>query len=162
MKKFLSTLLMVVFIFIIGTPINAAYQGWHLVDSGGHLDYDGNSKYMNIVDSAVDVWENYNRGVIRKDSPFRVQDVFCYDYYEENNTFATTYSSGYIRFNKYNYDKMTSTQKKATTIHEFGHCLGLGHTKGNRDIMRQGLKNYTSLSYTDKKSYNQCKKIWGK
>lgn len=49
---------------------------------------------------------------------------------------------------------MTAEQKIHTATHEFGHALGLDHTTGTYDVMRQGKLSITSLSSTDKSSYD--------
>lgn len=48
---------------------------------------------------------------------------------------------------------------RATTSHEVGHALSLTHTYGYTDVMKQGIKNYTVLSETDK---SWLKGKWGK
>jgi hypothetical protein len=132
----------------------AALLGWDLVDSGKHLDYDGNSSYMSSVTSAVNTWENYKSGIIRQDSWSVIQDVYVSDYYEASDTLGVTSSSGTIKFNTYNFSTMTSAQRQKTATHEFGHALGLDHTTGTNDVMRQGLLSTTALSSTDKSSYD--------
>lgn len=132
----------------------AALLGWDLVDSGKHLDYDGNSSYMSSVTSAVNTWENYKSGIIRKDSLVVVQDVYVSDYYEASDVLGATSSAGTIKFNTYNFSSMTAAQRQKTATHEFGHALGLDHTSGTNDVMRQGLSSVTALSSTDKSSYD--------
>ncbi len=51
-----------------------------------------------------------------------------------------------------------STAAKATCTHEVGHALSLSHTSGSKDIMKQGIKNYTSLSSND---VSWFRKKWG-
>ena len=51
-----------------------------------------------------------------------------------------------------------STAAKATCTHEVGHALSLSHTSGSKDIMKQGVKNYTNLSSNDK---SWLQKKWG-
>lgn len=132
----------------------AALLGWDLVDSGKHLDWDSNSVYTSSINSAVNLWEGHKSGVIRPDSMWVVQDVFLSDYYEVSSTMAVTSSAGTIKFNDYHYSGMTSAQRIKTTTHEFGHALGLDHTWGTYDIMQQGKLSITSLSSTDKSSYD--------
>lgn len=135
---------------------HAALLGWDLVDSGKHLDWDSDTKYGSSINSAVNLWEGYKAGIIRPDSIYVVQDVFCSDYYEVSSTMAVTSSSGTIKFNDYHYSGMTASQRTKTTTHEFGHALGLGHTYGAYDIMQQGKLSITSLSATDKSSYDSA------
>lgn len=51
---------------------------------------------------------------------------------------------------------MTSAERQKTAIYEFGHALGLDHTFGTNDIMRQGELSTTALSSTDKLSYDDA------
>lgn len=76
------------------------------------------------------------------------------DYYQVSSTMAVTSSAGTIKFNDYKYQNMSTDEKIKTTTHEFGHGLGLDHTNGTYDIMQQGKLSITSLSYTDKSSYD--------
>ncbi len=94
-------------IIIPGTKVHAAAKimSWDLVDSGKHLDYDGNSKYMSYIKSGAATWNSYKRGVIRPDSAKVLQDVNCSDTTANNYVNATTYASGKIIFNKKNMDK---------------------------------------------------------
>lgn len=56
------------------------------------------------------------------------------------------------------FNKCNSPSIQATITHEIGHALSLTHTSGKTDIMKQGVKNYTKLSETDKKWLRQK---WG-
>jgi len=135
---------------------NAALQGWDLVDSGKHLDWDGNTSYGSSVSSAVSLWNGHRSGVIRADNPFITQDVFVSDFNEVSTTMGVTSSAGTIKLNEYHYEDMTSGQRTKTTTHEFGHALGLDHTSGSSDIMQSGKISITSLSQTDKDSYDDA------
>ncbi|WP_076850169.1 M43 family zinc metalloprotease [Rubeoparvulum massiliense] len=139
---------------------NAALLGWDLVDDGKHLDWDGNTKYTSSVASAVKLWEGYKPGVIRPDSAWVIEDVYLSDFYQVSSTMAVTSSAGTIKFNDYHYSGMTTNQRIKTTTHEFGHALGLDHTYGTYDIMQQGKLSLTSLSTTDKRSYDEAYKTY--
>lgn len=143
-------------VLILSLNINsyAALQGWDLVDSGKHLDWDSNTKYTSSVNSAISLWEGYKPGIIRPDSIWIIEDVFVSDYYEVSNTIGVTSSAGTIKFNDYRFSDMTTDQKIHTATHEFGHALGLDHTTGTYDVMRQGKLSITSLSSTDESSYD--------
>lgn len=134
----------------------AALQGWDLVDSGKHLDWDGDTKYVSTVGSGVDIWEGHRSGVIREDSSTVIQDVFVSDYNEVSTTMAYTSSGGQIMLNDYQFEDMNSNERLKTVTHEFGHALGLDHTWGDDDIMQQGKLEITSLSQTDKDSYDEA------
>ncbi|KXG43541.1 matrixin family metalloprotease [Tepidibacillus decaturensis] len=69
---------------------------------------------------------------------------------------AVTSSAGTMKFNDYHYFDMTTDEKTKTTTHEFSHALGLDHTSGTDDIMQQGKLSITSLSSTDKSSYDEA------
>lgn len=152
--KILITSIVVMAVLALNSSSYAALLGWDLVDSGKHLDWDSNSKYTSSINSAVGLWEGYKPGIIRPDSILVVEDVFLSDYYQVSSTMAVTSSAGTIKFNDYHYATMTSSQRIKTTTHEFGHALGLDHTWGSLDIMQQGKLSITSLSSTDKSSYD--------
>ncbi|MDR2043199.1 MAG: matrixin family metalloprotease [Clostridium sp.] len=133
----------------------AAWLGWDLVDSGKHLDWDSDTAYLSSVQSATNTWNNYKSGVIRPDSILVVQDVFVTDYTEvSSNLGYTDKNNAMICFNTYQFTGMTSAQRQKTATHEFGHALGLDHTTGTDDVMRQGLSSTIALSSTDKASYD--------
>lgn len=146
-------------VFGVSQSVDAASATltWDLVDSGKHMDYDGNSKYMSYVQSGASVWNNYKSGVIRPDSASVIEDVYCSDTSANNNVNATTYSSGKIVFNKTNMDKLTSSGKKNVAMHELGHGLGLAHNT-SADIMYQYSTTKTTLSSNDKLSYDAAYK----
>ncbi len=131
-------------------------RDWNLVDDGKHLDWDSDTKYISSVQSGVNLWEGNRSGVIRPDSIFVVQDVFISDYYEVSTTMGYTSYNGTIKFNDYHFEDMTFAQRIKTATHELGHALGLDHTNGTNDIMKQGKLSITSLSSTDKSSYDEA------
>ncbi|MFD1738958.1 matrixin family metalloprotease [Bacillus salitolerans] len=135
---------------------HAKLQGWDLVDSGKHLDWDADTKYTSTVSSAVSIWEGYKPGIIRPDSATVVEDVYIFDYYEVSNTIAQTSSAGTMKFNDYKFQGYNSEERLHTAIHEFGHALGLDHTWGMYDVMQQGRLSINSLSNTDESSYDEA------
>lgn len=139
-------------LFIFGQAF-AALSSWDLVDSSKHLDYDGNSSYMSSVTPSVNTWNSNKPGIIRKDTIYVIEDVYIQDYSETSGTLAFTHSGGSINFNIYNFKNMTSSQRQKTATHEIGHALGLDHTFGSSDVMKQGILSTTALSSTDKSSY---------
>lgn len=108
---------------------HAALQGWDLMDSGKHLDWDSDTKYVSTVRSGVNIWEGHRSGVIREDSIFVIQDVFVSDYNEVSSTMAYTSSAGQIMLNDYQFENMNSNERLKTVTHEFSHALGLDHTE---------------------------------
>lgn len=64
------TLMAIAMLFPITAFAQAYVQTWDLVDSGKHLDYDGNSTYMSYINTGAATWNAYKSGVIRKDSAF--------------------------------------------------------------------------------------------
>lgn len=130
---------------------------WHLVDSGKHLDWDGKTSYKLQFAGAIKVWNNYKKGVIRKDNIMRWQDLAVSDCFEVSATAGITFSNGIIRFNKYNMDMFSNAQKKNVCIHELGHALGLEHNT-SRDIMYAYATTRVKLSSNDKKSYDYAYK----
>ena len=61
-----------------------------------------------------------------------------------------------MKLNDYHFKSMTKNQRTKTVTHKFGHALGLDHTYGKYDVMQQGQLSITSLSSTDKKSYDEA------
>lgn len=134
------------------------------VDSGGHLDWDYDTKYYAECVNAQDTWNNYKSGVIREDSISIIEDIFVTDYYSATDGTLGYRSQGdsLIAFNDYyfvsgNKQSLTNLQRKKTALHEFGHALGLGeNNSGVAAVMRQGIFSYTSLHQDDKESYDKA------
>lgn len=111
-------------------------MGWDLVDSEKHLDWDHNTKYLSTVETSVKTWENYKKGIIRRDSVSVLQDVYISDYSKSDTTLGYTSSNGELMLNDYNFKGMTNDQRIHTITPELGHSLGLDHTWGSSDIMQ--------------------------
>ena len=150
-----------ILLFVTAKPIEAATTAainkWYLVDSGKHLDYDGNTKYMTQFELAVKTWNTYKSGVIRVDNASRIQDVKISDYYEVGNVAGVTNAKGTIKFNTYNMDDYSSTKKRNVCTHELGHALGLAHNFST-DVMYFQVSTKIYLSDNDKASYDKSYK----
>ncbi|MFC3788896.1 hypothetical protein ACFOQM_08885 [Paenibacillus sp. GCM10012307] len=85
-----------IFAFNVTAFATLYIQIWHLVDSGKHLDYDGNSIYMSHIDTGASIWNGYKNGVIRPDSIFVIEDVFVSDIDVANGNTGLTYPNGKI------------------------------------------------------------------
>ena len=159
MKKilFLSVLITIIILSNMSVFATAYLQGWDLVDSGKHLDYDGNSIYMGNFKAGVNKWEAHKPGIIRPDSAWVIEDVYVSDYYTVNSTNAYCSSGGYIKFNKYNMSGHTSTVRTRIATHELGHALRLGHST-SADIMYKYTPKTSTLTKNDKDSYNAAYK----
>lgn len=162
-KKFVTVVLcsLVLSITVAVPALADAYiLTWDLVDSGKHLDYDGNSKYMSYVNTGASIWNGYKSGVIRKDSILVIQDVYISDINEANGNTGITYPDGRIVFNKYYLDSpdCTDDQRTNTATHELGHALGLDHGPSSDDIMYSSQTSVITLSQNDKDSYDAAYK----
>lgn len=156
-KNFLAlclTFALICSLLSIQTSAASYTLDWNLVDSGKHLDYDGNSKYMSYADTAAFTWNSHKSGVIRKDSIWVIQDLYISDVYRVDGSTGVTYSNGKIELNTYYLDKCTYSQILNTVTHEIGHALGLAHSPSKLSVMYYAQTSTTTLSKDDKDSYN--------
>ncbi|NBI62895.1 cell surface protein [Clostridiales bacterium] len=163
LKIFIKTFLLFVIVLIAVTMSTASVKAkaclldWNLVDSGKYLDVDGNSKYMGRVWAGKDIWNKHKKGVIRKDSATRMQDLFVSDINKKNGKTGSTTAAGKMRLNKYYLENATVAQRTNTATHELGHTLGLEHST-EKGIMGVAMTSRTTLSKNDKDSYNEAYK----
>ncbi len=161
LKKGVISCILAMGILATGNNIHALAKAyvleWNLVDSGKHLDVDGNSAYMDYIWLAKKTWNEYKPGVIRKDSIKVVQDVYVTDINKSNGSTGITYPSGKIELNKYYLKDCVGIEIENTATHEMGHALGLAHSRtGN--IMYKSQTRKTSLGKDDKDSYTAAYK----
>lgn len=154
-KIWLFALAAVTLLFAFNTTsFSAAYvQSWHLVDSGKHLDYDGDSIYMSHITTGAGIWNGYKSGVIRPDSIWVIEDVYVTDIEIANGYTGVTYASGKIELNVYYLSDHSTTRRTNTATHELGHALGLDHSTST-DIMGPIQTTILTLSQNDKDSYD--------
>jgi predicted Zn-dependent protease len=163
-KIFYRTLLLLFCVFYFFGHVKVVYGAtvkllsYDLVDAGKHCDVDYEAtKYSSYVKKGMSTWNAYKKGVLRKDSIYVLQDVYCSDSNKANgNTIATTFSSSKsIVFYKKNMDTLSSARKQHTATHELGHCLGIAHLTQS-DVMSTYNTTRTALSSNDKASYNSA------
>jgi hypothetical protein len=134
---------------------NVSLNSWDRVDAGKHLDWDGSTNYMPQFENAVNTWNSYKSGVIRKDTIWIIQDVAISDYYDGDTAYvALAYSNGKIKFNQYYMDTYTNAQKQNICTGMLGYQLGLGDSYNPNDVMYVDTTSITALSANDKASYD--------
>ncbi len=132
------------------------------------------SSYKSYVKYALDVWRKADDRIMYNIvKSIREADIAVFfvenlgDEYEENYLGLTDYdvdrdklidfSKIQISLLKNGNEKVPAGELKATIIHEFGHALGLGHSKNELDLMYPYISpdhtpdmNYDELSTGDK------------
>lgn len=132
-----------------------------LVDSGRHCDYDGTTKYQNLINISTTAWNNYAGATIfRKNSITNLKDVTFYDKTSSPSgpsVLAATFpDKNKIEFYTTPMDNLDGVIIRTHTVmHELGHALGLSHSaNGLGNVMCQGGLAYrTSLSLDDLQSF---------
>ncbi len=132
------------------------------------------SSYTEYVKYALDVWRKADDRIVYNfvDSKNHADISVIFvenlgDEYEENYLGLTDYDTDenklidyskiQISLLKNGNEKVSAGELKATIIHEFGHALGLGHSKNEKDLMYPYISsdhtpdmNYDELSIGDK------------
>lgn len=132
------------------------------------------SSYTEYVKYALDVWRKADDRIVYNfvDSKNHADISVIFvenlgDEYEENYLGLTDYDTDenklidyskiQISLLKNGNEKVPAGELKATIIHEFGHALGLGHSKNEKDLMYPYISsdhtpdmNYDELSIGDK------------
>lgn len=155
---------------IISPVYGATYrlQTWHLVDSGGHLDWDGSTQYMKEWTNSVNIWNAQKKGVIRADRWNTIEDVEISDRKIGDGIHAAiTSEDGRIVFYKDSMDRYSFAKRQAIASHELGHALGLGDNLNNtKCIMRYKITHFmndtgiTDLAPCDKQAYKAAQTRW--
>lgn len=125
------------------------------VSENNRLLYYSTSSYTSTIDNAVAKWQNLGSVSIIKSYISNNYDVKISDYTQQDNVMGVTnFSNMTIKFNKYYFEEMTTSQKTKTILHEFGHALGLEHHSISGNVMKSGKLSLTSLGSQDKSSYS--------
>lgn len=162
-RSIVSLFLAFAIVFMSVLPVYA-YDGvatlatWDLVDSGKHLDWDGETNYMNYFRTAVNTWNAYKPGVIRADSWTVIEDVKISDYSGDDSITVKISSNGTIKFNQEVMDTLSSNNKTKACLFALGTALGLGKTDNSKDVMYKYNTSITTLSDNDKVSYDEAYK----
>ncbi|HQF43499.1 MAG TPA: matrixin family metalloprotease [Ignavibacteriaceae bacterium] len=126
------------------------------------------SSYTEYVKYALDVWRKADDRImynfVDSKNHADISVIFVEnlgDEYEENYLGLTDYdtdenklidySTIQISLLKNGNEKVPAGELKATIIHEFGHALGLGHSKNEKDLMYP----YISSSHTPDMNYDE-------
>ena len=158
MKKKLKIILLTCVLTLIGTyTIDAAsvsILSWYLNGDNGELRYYiYNSNYSSETSFASRKWNEAKSGIASRVYDSSIADVIISDVNISNTSvLGTTDPNGFIRYNRANLEKSSSTRKKHVAIHEMGHALGLAHNSGSRDVMKNPANDATFLTSNDKAS----------
>lgn len=162
---------MIAFTACITQNVNAGVmiQGWDLVDSGKHMDYDASgSNHGLLFTSCSAVWNNYlGSSVIRKDAWNTICDCDVVDEYSSSvdwvgQTRLYSDGSGEIALNTYYFQTATTNYIKHVIIHELGHTLGCGDNYSNTDnvMYPTTYSSALTLSNDDKISVDAARLQW--
>lgn len=103
-------------------------QGWDLVDSSRHIDYELHTQYASSFEAAAAAWNKLG-GVKIEPSPSPSQtDLVVSDSTSIGGLGGQTGSDGAMYFNPDSLSGATDNAKQATAAHELGHALGFDHT----------------------------------
>lgn len=177
-KKYFISAIFTMCMIIIPFSVGVAAPRWIIyhvlnvwsVDSGKHLDWSGSTSFQSNFNAGVNTWNNYKKGVIRKDTLFTVNDITISDVSDiSGNTVALTTQSykgdggksvnTTIEFSTTKMNKLSNIKKTIVCTHELGHTLGLdeNNSNGTDVVMYNNIATNTSnniLHNEDKLNYD--------
>ena len=154
-------------VLVSARPANV--QSWWLVDSGGHMDWGGSTRYQAEFNFAVTVWNAHRPNVIRQVRWNTMTDVMLRDFTDRsaNAPIAQVWrrsvfvygalNAGRLEFNIPMMDSISQNARRMTTLHELGHVLGVDHIPGN-NVMQPNLPAVpiTVLTTADRAAANRA------
>lgn len=112
-------------------PAYAHFTGSESVDNG-EIRYENRTQWNDSLYWARDRWNGLGSVSIAPDTASTITDVEVGDFNANDNRcgYASTGRVGadYIRLNSTYYAGYSTDQRRACTMHEFGHTLGLDHS----------------------------------
>lgn len=146
-------------LLLLANTANAAHyvSGESSVDAG-EIRWGGSTKYASEWSNAITTWNDLGSVTIAPDSIWTYQDLTVKDVYSPSSWWGGLYDydifgADEIYFNTHEVDEYAANRKKAITMHELGHALGLAHSiPGN--IMVEVLTIFPTLGTQDKNDYH--------
>lgn len=133
-----------------------ALLSWDLVSTDKKLHISVDTKYLNYVSTATNIWNNIKSGLIQN-SYDGLMMARISDYYEENTgVLGTTSASGTIKFNTYYLDNRPYDTVLNCVIHEIGHALRLHHYQDVSSVMNYFNNGVTTPNAIDIWNLNQA------
>ncbi|MCY7287032.1 MAG: hypothetical protein LH624_01955 [Cryobacterium sp.] len=112
-------------------PAYAHFNASNSVDSG-EIRYENYTQWNDSLYWARDRWNYVGRINIAADTASTIADLEVRDYRASDDRcgYATTGRLGadLVALNSSFYDGYNTDRRRACTLHEFGHTLGLGHS----------------------------------
>lgn len=112
-----------------------ALLSWDLVSTDKVLHIHADTKYLDYVLTATNIWNNVRSGLIQHNYNGLVMARIS-DYYEAGTgVLGTTSAAGTIKFNTYYLDNDPYDSVLSTVVHEIGHALRLAHYQDVSSVM---------------------------
>ncbi len=151
------------------TVVSAGSAHAHFLDSdsvdGNEIRYQDASKWDDSHNNAISQWEGLAGGVsIAPDSSFTINDLQLSDY-SANDGYCGYWKSSSgeddLRLNDNYYNGASTTNRRACTIHEWGHAHRLAHSY-NDQVMDDCPVSACGSAYTSPQSHdrNDYHQIW--